>query len=176
MAFVKIAKGKYKNIYAIKNVLTYIWGKEKENKTPNNIFGALGVDCKNIDLAICQFEKLQRSYRKEAGKRILHIIVSFSEQEAFTLRQYLDIGYDIANFFGKEYQVFFGLHENHKNQLHIHFAVNPVNVYTGKKIHLQKQNIVQLKEYVNQVILKYQIKSKKNYELHFWENNEKGRI
>ena len=43
MAVFKIIKGEYKNKDAIKNVITYIWGKEEENKTPNNIFGALGV-------------------------------------------------------------------------------------------------------------------------------------
>lgn len=49
MAVFKIIKGEYKNKDAIKNVITYIWGKEEENKTPNNIFGALGVDYENIN-------------------------------------------------------------------------------------------------------------------------------
>ena len=64
MAVFKIIKGEYKNKDAIKNVITYIWGKEEENKTPNNIFGALGVDYENINLTISQFEKIQRVYRK----------------------------------------------------------------------------------------------------------------
>lgn len=50
MAVFKIIKGEYKNKDAIKNVITYIWGKEEENKTPNNIFGALGVDYENFNL------------------------------------------------------------------------------------------------------------------------------
>ena len=162
MAVFKIIKGEYKNKDAIKNVITYILGKGKENKTPNNIFGALGVDYENINLTISQFEKIQRVYRKDSGKRILHIVVGFSKKEAFSLQQYLSIGYDIAKLFGGEHQVFFGLHENRKNKMHIHFAVNPVNVYTGEKIHWQKQDIVQLNENVRQIILKYQAKNIKN--------------
>ena len=96
MAVFKIIKGEYKNKDAIKNVITYIWGKEEENKTPNNIFGALGVDYENINLTISQFEKIQRVYRKDSGKRILHIVVGFSKKEVFSLQQYLSIGYDIA--------------------------------------------------------------------------------
>ena len=34
MAVFKIIKGEYKNKDAIKNVITYIWGKEEENKHP----------------------------------------------------------------------------------------------------------------------------------------------
>lgn len=176
MAVFKIIKGEYKNKDAIKNVITYILGKGKENKTPNNIFGALGVDYENINLTISQFEKIQRVYRKDSGKRILHIVVGFSKKEAFSLQQYLSIGYDIAKLFGGEHQVFFGLHENRKNKMHIHFAVNPVNVYTGEKIHWQKQDIVQLNENVRQIVLKYQAKNIKNRKKYWWHLLESREI
>ena len=123
MAVFKIIKGEYKNKDAIKNVITYIWGKEEENKTPNNIFGALGVDYENINLTISQFEKIQRVYRKDSGKRILHIVVGFSKKEVFSLQQYLSIGYDIAKLFGGEHQVFFGLHINTRDMFHIRMTL-----------------------------------------------------
>ena len=68
MAVFKIIKGEYKNKDAIKNVITYIWGKEEENKTPNNIFGALGVDYENINLTISQFEKYKECIAKTVEK------------------------------------------------------------------------------------------------------------
>ena len=67
MAVFKIIKGEYKNKDAIKNVITYILGKGKENKTPNNIFGALGVDYENINLTISKNTKSvsQRQWKKD---------------------------------------------------------------------------------------------------------------
>ncbi len=85
MAVFKIIKGEYKNKDAIKNVdYIYLGKRRRKTITPNNIFGALGVDYENIKLTISQFEKIQRVYRKDSWEKgILHIVVRIFKKREY---------------------------------------------------------------------------------------------
>ena len=136
-------KNNYRNSDAVKNVVNYILN---EKKTPDGIIGAKGVLAINKKSIIEDMLKVQHHYRKCNGKRAVHFWLSFSNKEACVLAklEYLKIGYAIMDFF-EGYQAVFALHQNTGNP-HIHFCINPVNYYTGRKIHWQKKDTAYLKE------------------------------
>lgn len=137
------SKNKYRNKNALPKVINYI---NDEEKTPHNIKGALGCNYHNSKSTINDMRNVQKHFRNEKGKKIIHFIISFSkeEQEHIQIDDFLTIGYQIAQYFPNEYQIFFALHENTENY-HIHFGMNPVSYETGKKYHWQKKDSYNLK-------------------------------
>lgn len=133
----------YRNEDAIPKLLRYIFNPEK---TPNAIRGATGVNIDNIDYMINQFLIVQKVYKKQLGKRIIHFMVTFSkeDEEQLISEDYRYIGYRIASYF-TNHQVVFALHENTK-RYHLHFAVNPVNVETGYKFRWQYSDTYNIKQ------------------------------
>lgn len=151
MPKIKFPKGQYSNAKAIENLINYIFNT---NKTPNKIVGSTGVYPIERKRLIKEFIEVQTKYRNCKGRKIIHFIITFSEEESKRLEilDYQKIGYAVADYFDKQkHQVAFALHENKPN-LHIHFAVNPVNYMSGKKYRLQyKENNI-LKELLNQLM------------------------
>ena len=97
---------------------------------------------KDIDDIVEEFVKVQELYRKTNGKRIIHMVLSFSEYPPYMREEYGWIGNKIVEMF-KGYQTVFSLHERdndgNRKQPHIHVAV------TGKRPHISKTEIKKLK-------------------------------
>lgn len=148
MAVFKITTGKYRGTKSIAKVLHYILDPKKN---PANIHNAYRMDYKDIDDIVSEFIKVQELYRKTNGKRIIHMILSFSEHPPYMPEEYQQIGNEIVKLF-KGHQVIFGLHERDKDgnrkQPHIHVAVNPINYLTGKRLHISKAELKELKSYL----------------------------
>ncbi len=141
MANLKFVKGSYKNNDAIDKTINYIFDNKK---MPNRISGSVGTHVHNKDLIIKQFYKVQKIHRNLTGKRVIHFVLSFSIEEMEIISShYQQIGYQLLDYFNDEYQIVFALHEK-PNQFHIHFVMNPVNIYTGNKCRLQKKDFHQL--------------------------------
>lgn len=147
MPTVKFIKGKYNNNDAIANVINYIFDLQK---TPHNIEGVTSVFPVKKHIIIQQFSEVQAYHRNAKGRRVYHMIVSFSRDEEmlFRLKDYRKMGYQISSYFDNQHhQTAFALHENTDN-FHIHFAVNAVDYVTGNKYHMQRSNYKQVKIYV----------------------------
>lgn len=153
MAYFKIVPGKYHGKRSVQNVIRYILNKEK---CPHKVFHAFGNTCEDIEEIIYKFLAVQKFYRNEKGKRIIHLILSFSENESYSFSTYLDIGYKIIDYFEKEYQCIFALHEydnDGKPTLpHIHVAVNPINYVNGKRMKLDKKELFALRKYMDMIV------------------------
>lgn len=150
MAKLKKIAGDYTNPDAIEKVIHYIFNP---NKIPSGITGAFSANTMDTELMIHQFNKVQQYHRNCKGKRIIHLVVSFSNDEIALMPKisYTKIGYKILDFIGTEYQSVFALHENKKN-LHIHFAINPVNTITGKKYRWQYSTKYLFHDWINYII------------------------
>lgn len=152
MAHIKYSESKnsYRNKDAIHNVIHYI---NDSSKLIHNIKGALGCNYNSSQSITKDMLAVQSCFNNKKGKRINHFTVCFSptEEEILQIDDYLTIGYKIASFFPDEYQIFFALHENTDN-MHIHFAMNPVSFVTGKKFHWQKKDSYMLKSYIHTII------------------------
>ncbi len=155
MAHIKYSESKnsYRNKDAIHNVIHYI---NNSSKLVHNIKGALGCNYDSSKSITKDMLDVQKCFNKKKGKRINHFTVCFSpaEEEILQIDDYLTIGYKIASFFPNEYQIFFALHENTDN-MHIHFAMNPVSFVTGKKFHWQKKDSHALKCRVEEILREY---------------------
>jgi len=102
------------------------WGGYNFLKTP---------DTQNI---IMQFQTLRKIYNKDNYVAMRHFVLSFSpEFDDVTPYQAAQIAERVAWIFAGEYQVIYAVHENTENP-HIHFLVNPINIYTGKLLDMGK--------------------------------------
>lgn len=130
MATLKIVQNKYDNDDAVENVIFYVYDIKK---TRGDLIGGYGVYLVNsIQDVILQFQKVKDVYQKNSGNRIRHFIVSFSKIEDFSLKEIYNIAMEFAAYYGKRYQVFFGIHGNTDHR-HIHFVMNTVSYIDGKK-------------------------------------------
>ena len=123
---IKQVNNPYETEEAIKNVLYYIVrDKDSQEKQEVRYWKAFGASRKNIKKVCAQFIKIQELAGKDSKKRIWHIVIIFPPS-VNDIRQVLIAADAVALFLFKEYQVVYGVHEK-KNQLHIHFAFNPVS-------------------------------------------------
>ncbi|MCH5340543.1 MAG: relaxase/mobilization nuclease domain-containing protein [Acetatifactor sp.] len=149
---IKITKGKYKSTASIYRVIRYILNPAKN---PHNISNIEAVTDKEIAKIVDSFKEVQREYRKESGKRILHFFVTFPTNANLSYDSYLKIAFDIADYF-EYHQLIFAMHELNKHlepcAKHIHFAVNPINFYTGKRLDINKDNLKELRQCIHTIV------------------------
>lgn len=123
----------YDSEQAIENVLNYIV-RDKNKGHEIRYWKAFGASRKNIGKACLQFITVQKLAGKDRGKRVRHMVIVFP-QEVDNIGQVLPVADAVALFLFRNYQVVYGVHEK-KEQLHIHFAFNPVSYRTFKKWHM----------------------------------------
>ena len=101
-----------------------------------------------------QFDQVQQLYGKTTGRRYYHYILSFSPEETQHLspREVNKIGIELAReFFGKQGYQFAVITHTDTDHLHNHIIVNAVNLETGQKLHTSRQDLKQMKSYVNEL-------------------------
>lgn len=151
MAITKIVDQKYYRESDVKNLIDYAI----DDKKTHGLIGGMGVNPCNPDKMAYQMVAVKRGFEKNKEHRqIRHIIVSFDQAEQITPPTAYCIAYEIAQFYGDEYQICFGVHQD-TDDLHIHFIQNTVNYVTGRLFSNAPWELGKLKNYVNQVVLRY---------------------
>lgn len=145
--FIKV-KCDYKESYAVENVIRYSMGKKK-SKERVRYCGSRGVPT-NVELAADRMIRLQQLYKKDKGRRIYQMIVSFPRYIR-DVRLVKRVAEAISDYLFQEFQVVYGIHED-TNQLHIHFGINPVNYKTKKKWHKSKTDFAELKQDILEIV------------------------
>lgn len=109
-----------------------------------------GVSVK-ANKAANQMIAVQKALKKDNGRRVYHIVVSFPKnvREKKLIQNSAE---DIAEMFFKRYQVYYGIHVSRENW-HIHFAVNAVSYITGNKWHQNKRELRDMKEKMYDLIM-----------------------
>ena len=143
MATVKFlnAAGKYDDQAARDDVIRYITQK---CKTPSGFIGACGVD---LPYAARQMQEVSAAFKKENKVRIRHFVVSFYYNEYMTPYKANMIASMIAEELGRVYQCVYAVHED-TDQVHVHFAFNPVSYVNGYKYSGTKEEHKALKELI----------------------------
>ena len=148
---IKEINKRYSTEEALRNVLHYIV-REKESEKGKEVryWKAFGASGHNINKVIKQFIQIQKLYGKNNKKRIRHFLISFPF--------YMDdpniaklTAEAVSEFFFKEYQVVYAVHEKKEN-LHIHFALNPVSYKTKMKWHKSKPEFMEWKKEVHKIV------------------------
>ncbi len=141
--YISARQAYYKNDNAVENVIRYIT-RTRANETRRNeliCYGGAGVDITASPAEIInQFLMVQDFYKinERGGRRLIHEVYSFTDEE-FNL---LNNDYALINliareisayFFDQGYMVVYAIHCEIDKRVHIHFAVNSINYYNGKK-------------------------------------------
>lgn len=150
-------KGNYTTPDSIEKVIRYINRTNEKTKDDLITWGGLGItEFEDTDTICKQFKRIQTLYTRNGkfGRYIDHEYFSFSpDTEELLYRESADID-QIArkmayDFYSLDHcQVVYAVHksknspQNESSKLHIHFAVNTVNI-NGKK---RRENMRQTKE------------------------------
>jgi len=97
---------------------------------------------------------VQQLYGKTQGRRYYHFILSFSPEETKTLSpsEVNTLGIEAAReFFGRKGFQFAVITHTDTDHLHDHIVVNAVNQDTGQKLHTSRNDLRQMKEYVDEI-------------------------
>lgn len=122
---VEIPKGNYENYNAVDKVIAYIL--RLDNMELASGCGVLMTNKKEIGK---QFHIVKQFYGKTDGKQIRHIIFSVDKTLFFTPYQVKCLGNLLAQYFAKERQVVFAVHDD-TGHLHIHMGINTVAYTNG---------------------------------------------
>ena len=115
-----------------------------------------GINCSSDPQeAIRDWQMTKLAYKKTDGRSVIHVIQSFPAGEV-TPEQAHKIGTEYIKkcpkFYG--FEILVATHTDQQNgNTHNHFAVNSVNLETGKKWHLDPEELAELKEINNQICL-----------------------
>lgn len=111
-----------------------------------------GVNC-SPDSALEEFKFVKKHFGKEDGRTYYHIIQSFSPDDDLTPETANEIGVKLAEYF-PGFQILVATHVNTK-AIHNHLIMNSVNFENGKKFHQSRDEMLQVKEYSNQLCQEY---------------------
>lgn len=157
MAIVEMVNKSYKDTNAVGTLVSYATDLEKTG----GMIGGVGVHFDNPEAMVFQMKMVKHLFGKEEGYRqIRHFIVSFAEDEAVILQNARFIAFEIAQYYGGQYQICYGVHQDTEH-LHIHFVFNTVSYIDGKLYSGGPCDLQDLKCYVRHVISKY-VPSKRN--------------
>ena len=129
----KMLKDRYEKDKDIQELTQYIAG-EGTNKEKEEVFyiGSKGLDQEH-DKAAKQIIKMQRALKKNNGRRMYHMIISFNTSTKI--------------IYEEGYLVYYGIHTSTDN-LHIHFAIDSVNYLSGKKWHKSRSEFMSFRNKV----------------------------
>ena len=121
----------------------------KEEKTEEKlVYG----QCLDVPIAYKQMIETKQTWHKEGGCEYFHLIQSFPPNENITPEQALEQAKKFLEgtekFWG--YEVLVAVHRD-REHIHSHFIINSVNFATGKKFHLSKNELEELKQLQNKI-------------------------
>ncbi len=111
-----------------------------------------GVNC-CPESALDEFRFVKQRFHKKDGRSYYHIVQSFSPDDDLTPETAHEIGLKFADYF-PGFQVLVATHTN-TSAIHNHLIMNSVNCENGKKFHQSRDEMLQVKEYSNQLCREY---------------------
>lgn len=111
-----------------------------------------GLNC-FPESALEEFKFVKKRFGKEDGRMYYHIVQSFSPDDNLTPETAHEIGLRLAEYF-PDFQVLVATHTN-TQAVHNHLIMNSVNFKDGKKFHQSRDEMLEFKEYSNQLCREY---------------------
>lgn len=152
MAILKIANGigKYYDNNSRESVVNYI---TNPYKTPDGYIGSLALAGNEY---ANEMDELAIKYGKNTGVRLRHFVISFESWEINNPSLAYQIGEEIVEYLGREYQTVFSVHQD-TDQLHIHIVINAVSYLDGHRYQGTRGEFYGFKEWVDMVLKRYGI-------------------
>ncbi len=94
-------------------------------------------------------ETVKNIFNKKDGYTAFHFIQSFSPDDKLSYEKAHVIGLQFAEYF-KDFQVLVATHTD-KQHLHNHLVINSVSFENGKKFHIGKKDLEEIKKFSNKL-------------------------
>lgn len=101
-----------------------------------------------------EMREAQTLFDKDSGRLAYHFIISFDPGDPLMPEDAFTFAMEFIAFFFKEYQVLFNVHTK-QSHLHVHLALNPVSLRTGKKLHVDYELTGQYRDFIQKNIELY---------------------
>lgn len=144
----QVGNKKYHDDQAVEDVMKYILREDKVRE------GCVGGFAVNPSLAANQFEMIAEVYGKNYGVRLRHMILSFSPSEEIDLHDTKNIAYQVASYYGNDYQIVWACHTDARC-LNVHMVMNTVSYQTGMKYDGSKADYYGFEKHINTVLQPY---------------------
>ena len=136
----------YSNDSDIARLIMYIAGKGNNEYCEEILaLGSRGLS-RNPETAAKQLIRSQERVNKATKRRVMHIIISFSE-DCINIEAIKEYASQIADAFSKGFQLIYAIHSSTDN-IHIHYAINRVNIINGHKTHWSKSDFLYIRNLV----------------------------
>lgn len=145
----QVGNKKYHDDQAIEDVMNYIL---REDKVREGYMGGFAV---NPSMAEDQFEMIAEVFGKNYGVRLRHMILSFSLSEEIDLHDAKNIAYQVASYYGNDYQIVWVCHTDARC-LNVHMVMNTVSYQTGMKYDGSKADYYGFERHINAVLQPYE--------------------
>ena len=147
MSFVKYVNNGYFDSYTLEDGVQYCM-----KGCYKNLYVSFGANSYNIQSVISSMENVKRGFNNNSGKQMHHFVISIHPYKRMEkdrkIRYATLILYDIGNYFlRKGFQSIGVIHVNqdvnvfnkgildYEENVHIHFLVNSVSFFDGRKLH-----------------------------------------
>lgn len=121
-----------------------------------------GINCVP-ECAKESFLATQKVFGCEAdGVRFYHYVQSFSPEENVSPEIVHEIGRELAKYFGKR-EIIVATHID-REHLHNHFVINSYDFETGKKLHMNKESLKELRDLSDEICKRYGLSVLPKYE------------
>lgn len=156
MKFVgKTEEAKYKDMDSFRDIINYI-------TNPAKMLSIGFANVSSLETAAAEMEAVSLQGRKSAGKKLCHIVITFSREELRRLSESTinSIACQCLQYFSARYQVVYAIHKS--SQKHIHLVFNRVSLFDFKRFadRYEDRNLFWL--------FLYQILS--NYNIRLWKS------
>ncbi|GBG56595.1 mobilization protein [Sporomusaceae bacterium FL31] len=139
-----------KNPRTLYGILKYV---KNEEKTKHPLMYGFGLQ---PDSAYEEMKAVQKLWHQTNGRQYRQFFFSFDSNINLPDEILMKIGYEIGLYYANDYQILMTMHFNTSN-IHIHYVLNTVNVYTGKKFRQTKLDLFNYKLYINQILSSYKL-------------------
>ena len=168
----------YKNQDALEKSIGYLCREttETDEDLVEGLSGGYGIDMSSTKTVIEDMRLVKDVYGKKNGRQLKHFSVNLTVEETVEIRDMRAFAYEIASYYGKDYQIIFQGHrgfENGREQIHIHFCCNSVSYVTGKMFVDKKGDLEEFKKFVNEKVEKYRSSAKQEFEICSQDRKEK---
>ena len=152
MAITKLISNPCNSEDSLRNLCNYIVNPEKVGNSGRYIFGR-GI---RSDTAYKDITEMQELFGRTSGRRAYHLMVSLPCNLGLGSEDMLEISHKISDLFYPPYQILCGVHVRQDN-LHAHFAVNPVQMEEGnnRKLEINCSFMTELSQKIEKIIDDY---------------------
>lgn len=148
----------------LEQVLLYAADKEKTLDEGEQQYAVTGIGCR-AESAAREMAAVQRRFGKAGGNVAYHAYQSFKTGEV-TAEECHRIGVETARrLWGNDRQVLVATHFN-TGTYHNHFVVNPVNMWTGKKLEAKYEVYYKLRDMSDRICKEHGLSVVKNPQRH----------